>query len=47
MKKQHIKWTVIVGLIAMLLAIGGYILSLDDSNPYVVKEAVDQAKSGK
>jgi len=34
--RKHIKWLTLVGLLAMLIAIAMYVLTLDDSQPVPV-----------
>jgi len=47
MKKTHVKWVVIVAIILMLAAMGSYVLTLDESDPNIVQQAVQVEKAGK
>ena len=41
MKKKSARWVVWVGLAMMLLAMIGYVLSMDESDPDMVPRAVE------
>jgi len=40
-KKKNVRWIVWVGLALMLLAMLGYVLSMDESDPDMIPRAVE------